>query len=423
MLTRRQTLRRFATAATAFAAQAQPARKPNLIVILADDLGYGDVGCYGSPDVPTPNIDSIAKAGVRCTNGYVTNAVCSPSRAALLTGRYQQRFGHEFNIGPAKREIAEKLGMPVTETTVADMLKKAGYRTGMVGKWHLGAIPEMHPMSRGFDEYFGFLHGANSYLVKSTPGGSKVAGLNEERALAEIPVKRVNAVFRGREAAEEGDYLTDAFGREAAAFIERNKANPFFLYLPFNAVHEPLQATSKYLDRFANIKNERHRMLAAMTSAMDDNIGKVLAKLREHGLEKDTLVFFLSDNGCPTYTGAGSNGPLSGAKCTLYEGGIRVPFLVKWPGHVPAGKTEHRVVSSLDILPTFLAAAGAKAPADREYDGVDVMPYLSGKNTKPLHAVLFWRMGPNAAVRKGDWKLIQIGQTSKLFDLKSDIGE
>ena len=222
---------------------------------------------------------------------------------------------------------------------------------------------------------------------------------------------------------EETEYLTDAFGREAVAFIDRHKSDPFFLYLPFNAVHEPLQATAKYLDRVAHIKNERHRMLAAMTVAMDDNIGKVLSKLRESGLEQDTLIFFLADNGCPIYTGAGTNGPLNGSKCTLYEGGMRVPFAAKWPGRIPAGKVESRVVSSLDILPTFLAAAGLKPPTDREFDGVDLMPYLTGKNTKPPHAILFWRNGPNAAVRKGNWKLIQIGESSRLYDLSSDLGE
>ena len=419
---RREVFRGLLTLAAA-CAPAQTKRKPNLIIILADDLGYGDVGCYGSPDVATPNIDALARAGIRFTNGYVTNCVCSPTRAGIMTGRYQQRYGHEFNIGPARREIVEKLGLPVSEITLPQMLKQGGYATGMVGKWHLGAIPGMTPMDRGFDEFFGFLHGANSYITRKTNGGATIPDAGEGAVLSQILEKRVNPVFRGRDPFDEPDYLTDAFGREAVAFIDRHKKDPFFLYLPFNAVHEPLQTTAKYLDRVAHIKDPRHRTLASMTVAMDDNIGKVTAKLRESGLENDTLIFFLSDNGCPTYTHAGSNGPLSGSKCTLFEGGFRVPFVVKWTGKLPAGKVVHRMVSSLDIVPTFLTAAQVKPPADRELDGVDLVPYLTGGNAKSPHEILFWRNGPNSAVRRGNWKLMQIGISSRLYDLSKDIGE
>jgi arylsulfatase A-like enzyme len=293
----------------------------------------------------------------------------------------------------------------------------------MVGKWHLGAVPGMTPMDRGFDEFFGFLHGANSYITTKTPGGATIGADIETAALARVREQRVNPVFRGREPYNEPDYLTDAFGREAVAFIERHKQHPFFLYLPFNAVHAPLQTTAKYLDRVANIKDPRHRTLASMTVAMDDNIGKVIGKVRESGLENDTLVFFLSDNGSPTYNHSGSNDPLNGSKCTLYEGGFRIPFAVKWPGKAPAGKVDHRVVSSLDIVPTLLAAAGLRAPADRELDGVDLIPYLARGNTKAPHEILFFRNGPNSAVRKGNWKLIQIGDSSRLYDLAKDLGE
>ncbi|MCL5746416.1 MAG: sulfatase-like hydrolase/transferase [Acidobacteria bacterium] len=415
-----QTLLGAAGALTAFGQQAKKARKPNFVIILADDLGYGDVGCFGSPDVPTPNIDSIARNGYRFTDGYVSAAVCSPSRAGLLTGRCQQRFGHEFNTGPAHRDREQHLGLPLGEVTLPQLLKPAGYKTGMVGKWHLGMSPEFHPLSRGFDEYFGFLFGANSYLTSRTPGGQMIRTGEEYGG---IPEQRREPVFRGREPVAEDQYLTDAFGREAVSYIERHKGEPFFLYLAFNAVHEPLQATTRYLDRFANIKDERHRMLAAMTAAMDDSVGAVLRKLRDAGLEKDTLVFFLSDNGCPIYTRAGTNGPLSGSKITYFEGGIRVPFAVQWPGVIPAGRTFGKPVVSRDILPTLVAAAGASLPKDREYDGVNLLPYLTGRNNGSPHEILFWRSADVFAARKGNWKLIQAGETTRLYDLSTDLGE
>lgn len=424
METRRAAIKTLLGATAGLAGFSRPARgerRPNFVVILADDLGYGDVGCYGSPDVPTPHIDSIARNGYRFTDGYVSAAVCSPSRAGLLTGRHQQRYGHEFNTGPAGRDRQEHLGLPLGEVTLPQILQKAGYKTGIVGKWHLGMNPEFHPMSRGFDEYFGFLFGANSYLTGRTPDGQVVQTGEETAAIAE---QRREPVFRGREPVEEHQYLTEAFGREAVSYIGRHKNDPFFLYLAFNAVHEPLQATTRYLDRFANIKDQRHRMLAAMTSAMDDNIGAVLKKLRETGLEKDTIVFFLSDNGCPIYTRAGTNGPLNGSKITYFEGGIRVPFAMQWPGVIPGGRTYRNPVVSRDILPTLVAAAGAALPKDREYDGVDLLPYLTGRNNASPHDILFWRSGDVFAARKGNWKLIQAGgKATRLYDLSSDLGE
>jgi arylsulfatase A-like enzyme len=426
MITRRAVLQSLAaTAASSLGGGASAqggARKPNLIILLADDIGYADVGCFGSLDVTTPHIDSIAARGVRFTDGYVTACVCSPSRAALMTGRYQQRHGHEFNPDPPiERELDRHLGLSLSEYTIAQLLKKAGYATGAIGKWHLGMCPEFHPMERGFDEFFGFLPWGTNYATAMTEGAVWTS------TTATPPPKfgpRVYPIYRGREKVTENTYLTDAFGREAVSFIERHKQEPFFLYFAFNAVHVPLQATTRYLDRFANIKNERHRTLAAMTSAMDDNIGKVLAKLRELGLENDTMIFFLSDNGCPTFTRAGTNGPLNGCKCTMYEGGIRVPFCVEWPGHIREGQVYRHPISSLDILPTFLGRAGAALPKDREYDGVDLLPYLTGKDSSPPHGSLFWRHAQNSAARMGNWKLVQIGEDrSRLYDLESDIGE
>lgn len=371
--------------------------KPNVIVILADDQGYNDLGCQGCKDIPTPNIDSLAKNGVRCTSGYVTCCVCSPSRAGLITGRYQQRFGHEnnpFGLG---------LGLPVKEVTIADRLKKEGYVTGVIGKWHLGDLTHFRPLKRGFDEFFGFLGGAHDYLD----------------SFSEIH----NPIVRNNKIVEEKEYLTDALGREAVSFIDRHQKEPFFLYLPFNAVHTPMHATEKYLKRFPDIKNKNRRACAAMLSAMDDNVGRVLKKLRDTGLEKDTLIFYFSDNG-GTPPSSSDNTPLKDFKASLYEGGIRVPFLVQWKGQLPEGKTYDYPVSSLDVLPTALALAGAKVPDKKEYDGVNLIPYLTGKNKQPPHEILFWRHHTDAAVRMGKWKLLrQEEDPLELFDLSKDIGE
>src|SRR5215207_8124141 len=260
----------------ASAGSAAEPRKPNVIVILADDMGYADIGVNGCKDIPTPNIDSIARNGVRCVNGYVSHPYCSPTRAGLLTGRYQQRFGHEFNPGPPTDRTPE-VGLPLTEVTMADRLKAAGYRTGLVGKWHLGhADDKFHPLNRGFDEFFGFLGGSHSYL---RPGTGPTA------------------IFRGKEEVKEKEYLTDAFAREGVAFIEKHKKESFFLYWAFNAVHGPMEAADKYLKRFPEIKDEKRRTYAAMLAALDDAIGQGLAKLKECGIDDNTLIFFVSDNG------------------------------------------------------------------------------------------------------------------------------
>ncbi len=373
-------------------------RRPNIVVIVSDDQGYADVGCYGCKDIPTPHLDSLARDGVRFTDGHVSCPVCSPTRAGLMTGRYQQRFGHEMNPGAQPER-----GLPRSEITLANLLKAAGYATGAVGKWHLGMTPELHPQSRGFDEFFGFLAGAHSYL--------------------DAHADARNPIYRGREPIDEKEYLTDAFTREAVSFIERHRKHPFFLYLTYNAVHTPMHATEKYLARFANIPDATRRTYTAMLSALDDGVGEVLRKLREAGLEQDTLVFFFSDNGGPPVN-ASSNYPLRGHKGSMWEGGIRVPFLVKWPGRIAAGAVYRHPAISLDVLPTAVAAAGGELPKDRAMDGVNLVPYLTGKNPKPPHDILFWRMRNNRAVRKANWKLIVSGTTpAQLFDLSKDIGE
>ncbi|MBM3953327.1 MAG: sulfatase [Planctomycetes bacterium] len=378
-------------------------RRPNIVVIVADDLGYADLGFQGGRDVPTPHLDALAATGVRCTSGYVSGPYCSPTRAGLLTGRYQQRFGHEFNPGPPGPDTLE-IGLPLTETTLADRLGKAGYATGLVGKWHLGNGPNHQPQSRGFAEFFGFLGGAHGY--GPFPDGDKGP----------------NAIRRGREPVAENEYLTDAFAREAVAFIDRHAAAPFFLMLTFNAVHTPMEARAGSEARFAGVTPPRRRTYAAMLAAMDDAVGKVTAALAERKLTGDTVVFFISDNGGPPVN-ASSNGTLRGHKATTWEGGVRVPFVVSWPGTLPAGKTYDEPVIQLDIAPTALAAAGIARPDG--LDGVDLRPFLTGDRGGAPHDALYWRFGQQRAIRMGNWKLVDAtgGTGPMLVDLAADLGE
>ena len=383
-------------------------RKPNILVIVGDDMGYGDVGFHQCKDIPTPNLDALAASGVRFTNGYVSGPYCSPTRAGLLTGRYQQRFGHEFNPGGGGQ------GLPPTETTLADRLKAAGYATGIVGKWHLGAQPAMHPQKRGFAEFFGFLGGAHSYFQSA-------------------------GILRGDEPVRELDYTTDAFGREAVAFIDRHKAEPWFLYLAFNAVHTPMQATDDRLAKFPNVADQQRRTYDAMMLAMDEAIGAVRKKLTEAGLEQNTLVTFISDNGGPTMKGVTVNGssnlPLRGSKRTTLEGGVRVPFIVSWPGHVKPGVFEQPAIQ-LDLHATALAAAGVAAKPEWKLDGVNLLPFLSGEKSGAPHDALYWRFGEQMALRMGDFKLVrydsnadtQTGRgepvtATRLYNLRDDIHE
>lgn len=374
-------------------------RRPNVIVIYSDDHGYAELSCQGCKDVKTPNIDSIASNGVRFTDGYVTCPVCSPSRAGLLTGRYQQRFGHYYNT-PPKMDMKD-WGLPTSEKTIAQYMKEQGYITGAIGKWHLGEIEKYRPMKRGFDEYFGFLGGMHGYLGAGTGW---------------------NAIQRNGVRVEEKEYLTDAFGREAASFVERHKEKPFFLYVAFNAVHAPMQERQRDKDAFPEIRDERRRDFAKMLKALDDAVGTILEKVRSTGLEEDTLIFFVGDNGGPTQHMTSSNLPLKGFKAQVHEGGIRVPFLAQWKGHIKPGQVSKLPVISLDILPTALVLAGGKPAANT--DGVDLMPYLVGQKNGTPHESLCWLYGPQSAIRMGDWKLTKYeGIGTKLYNLAEDIGE
>ena len=404
-------LRRSFLASSAGALFAQPIRRPNVVVILADDLGYGELGFQGRSDFATPHLDSISSNGVRFTNGYVSAPFCCPSRAGLMTGRYQTRFGHEMNV-VGKRNLDPKIGLPLTEKTMANHFQDAGYRTGLIGKWHLGG----HPMDRGFDEFYGFLHEGHFYYPPPYRGA--VTRLRDN----EPPYDDDNPLMRGRNVVEERSYLTDALGREASSFIERSGEKPFFLYLAFNAIHSPMQAPVGLMSEFEGLRGEQRRLFAAMTRAMDNATGRVLETLRARGLEQDTLVFFLSDNGGPTAELTSSNAPLRGGKGQLYEGGIRVPFACRWKGRIAAGRVSDETVSALDLLPTAMSAAGLTLPTN--LDGVNLMPHL-GDSAKPVERKsLFWRYGQNLAMRKGQGKVVNQRSTDfQLFDLASDPAE
>lgn len=388
-------------------ARAADAAKPNIIIILADDVGYGEFGFQNiNHDIPTPNIDSIAKNGVRFTNGYVSGPYCSPTRAGLMTGRYQTRFGHEFNGGGGAGGAT--FGLPITEKTIADRMKAMGYATAAIGKWHLGGPPQYLPPKRGFDEFYGTVANT-SYFNPPHFVDSRVSP-DEVK-----PVK------------DDKFYTTDAYADRAVDWLSKQtKDKPYFLYLPFNAQHAPLQATPKYLERFKNIEDEKRRTFAAMMSAMDDAVGRVLEQVRSMGQEENTLIFFFSDNGGPTSQTTSNNGPLRGFKATTSEGGVRTPACVQWKGKIPAGKVYEKPVIQLDILPTMIVAAGGRVDPDWKLDGVDLMPFITGNNSATPHETLYWRFGDQWAIRKGDWKLVASRidkNVPRLINLAADIGE
>ncbi|MFM7208172.1 MAG: sulfatase [Planctomycetaceae bacterium] len=370
--------------------------RPNVVVIVSDDAGYDDFSMHGG--FPTPRIDSIAAAGVRFTDGYVSGCVCSPTRAGLMTGRYQQRFGHETNFPPV---VSERNGLPLAERTFADRMRAGGYRTVAIGKWHLGYTPAFHPLSRGFDTFYGFLQGSRSYLPLPRP-------------------ERMNTLMRDREpVAETFSYMTDELAREAACQVAAHRERPFFLYVAFNAVHAPNQALPADLERARSLAPRRVEV-AAMTLALDRGVGTILDALDAGGLADDTLVVFVNDNGGPP---GHDNGGLRGRKGSMWEGGIRVPFLVRWPRRLARGRVVADPVIALDILPTALSAAGIDIAVD-EFDGVNLLPHLDGATESPPHDVLHWRQGERWAVRGGNLKLVHAEPGAPmLFDLKADRGE
>lgn len=403
-------------------------KKPNVLLILTDDMGYADVGFNGCADIPTPNIDSIAHNGARFTAGYVTAPQCAPSRAGLLSGRPQNRFGREEN------GIIDELGIPQNIRMFGDYMRDAGYRTGMVGKWHQGAMKGCHPLDRGFDWFYGFLPGASYYFPKANQ-------------------KTIPGILENRKPQVVTNYLTDVFGDAAIRFVAEKSDKPFFLYLAFNAPHEPMEAPEEYLKKFKHLAkpddepltnrgkqiDHPRQVYAAMMSCLDDNIGRILAALKEQGLEENTLICFLSDNGGPIFKNGSCNKPLRGHKGCVLEGGVRVPYAVQWKGTIPAGQSMDTPVSSLDLLPTSLAVAGV-VPAE-ELEGKSLLPLLI--DSKPLsERALFcrfpfppWQHNTFWEIRRGDWKLVCEADrrphggftgepgTMRLYNLAEDIGE
>ena len=395
--------------------------KPNIILILADDMGYGDPGCYGGKLAPTPALDALAQAGVRCTDGYVTAPVCAPSRCGLMAGAYNQRFGMQWNEDHWRNR---SYTVPTSHKLLPQALKAGGYITGHIGKWNMGA-----DIAGCFDEAHDVIDWEADYFPNAAGHYHGVDSATEDAS------SKTNGVWGPQRPGDE--YLTDRLGRHACAFIDQHKAQPFFLYLAFNAVHSPWTAKAADRVRFGRIQPEVLALYAAMTAALDENIGRVLAKLKAEGLEDNTIVVFASDNGpakgpvpvwpagWPAEIIAGSAGPLRGHKGQFFEGGVREPYILRWPAQLKAGQTYRQPVSTMDFYATFCAAAGAPVPAGTKLDGVNLLPYLRGEQAGAPHEILFWKNGEQGAVRRGAWKLvIGVWQPKlQLFNLAADLGE
>jgi arylsulfatase A-like enzyme len=432
------------------------ARPPNVVLIVADDLGKHDTSIYTPSSAPTPNLAALAAGGVTFTQGTITAPLCAPSRAALLTGRYSQRYGFELltharyprnrlerfavryllgghgwkaPAGPARvplREDLSRQGVPPSELLLSELLKKQGYATGVFGKWHLGSDAELLPLQRGFDVQYGFL---DAFTLMAEPDAPDVVSIRHD----DLPDRfqwfqgdrSRSPILRDGVVIEEKRYLTDAIADEAIAWIDAQKDGPFFAYVPFNAPHAPFQAPRALVDRFASEPREDRRVYLAMIASLDDAVGRVLAALERAGIAENTLVVFVSDNGGAIYTGVPDNTPLADGKFSMFEGGINVPFVARWPGRIPAGATYREPVSALDAFATIVRAASVELPADRAYDGVDLVPFLRGERAGAPHEALFWRAGEHRAIRAGSEKLIHDGRTGVrvLFDLATDPSE
>ena len=384
-----------------------PKTLPNILLMVGDDIGWGDIGCYGSTQIKTPNIDKIAKEGMRFTSGYVTAALCSPSRAAIMSGIYQQRYCLENNRMAESKES----GLDLNLKTLADVLGGAGYATGLIGKWHLGVglNKEYTPLRRGFQEFFGFYSYETSYKPAT--------------------------MIRGEEPVKETRRSTVAFAEEACAFIDRHSAKPFFLEVAFNAAHTPLEGARKDIvaAKFSDITDPsftnspandvKRRNFCAIVSELDDEIGRIMSKLKETGLDEKTLVIYVSDNGGWISQG-GNNAQLRGGKWGIYEGGQRVPFIWRWPGTLPAGKEYAAPVSSLDFMPTFAAMAATEPP--KGIDGLNLLPYLRGEKQGSPHGDLFWKLSGQCAIVRDQWKMVRFNakpREPELYELSKDIGE
>lgn len=388
--------------------------KPNIVFIFADDAGYADFGFHDSTIMKTPNMDAFALEGMRFEQAYVSGAVCGPSRAGLMTGKYQQRFGYEENNVPGymsqnSRLLRHDMGLPLDQSTIGNHLQSLGYHTALIGKWHQGNSDKYHPTKRGFDTFIGFRGGARSYYA------------HDEEHFKSRPEDRWEYGFGNFK--EPHKYLTDQMADEASDFIKAQKHDPFFLMLSFTAVHTPMEAEPEDLAHFPNLTGKR-QTYAAMNLAMDRAIGQVLDTLEQQGLDENTLVIFTNDNGGPSDTNYSFNAPLSGTKANHLEGGIRVPFLMRWPGVVEAGSTFKHPISLLDMLPTFVHVAGGKPDDIAEIDGVSLIPYATGAMEGAPHDALFWKKENRAAIREGDWKLLRFpDRPAQLYNIAEDISE
>jgi arylsulfatase A-like enzyme len=397
--------------------------RPNIIFIIADDLGFGDIGVNGSETIATPNIDALANSGVNFSTGYVTAAVCSPSRAAIMTGRHQQSFGFEYN--PRARK---ELGIPVELDTLADRIREQGYATALIGKWHLGATPEHHPMERGFDKFFGFTGGGNGYLLNADDGEH----LQDPVPGSRLGFKSLQWIERDGEPLDPDADLTTMLSREAVDFVEAeaHTETPFFLVLTHFAPHSPLQATDAQLDPYRHIEDKPKRIYSAMVTALDDGIGDLVEALERTGQRDNTFILFMSDNGCAHYIGPGvcSNAPFQGYKGTYFEGGVRVPMIANWPGVLEGGRSFDEPVVSYDWSVTALSIVGAEVE-DQGFDGLNLMPFLTTHGIGSPRSRMHWRTLPNFAIRDGDWKLWMVERTDGsgmqplLFNLDDDPGE
>jgi len=433
-------------------------QRPNIVLIIADDLGYSDLAAYGNSLIHTPNIDGLGKDGVRFTRAYVTSPICSPSRMGIMTGRYQNRFGAEFmpydHLDPAflknlrKHYLALRksnpgltklkpniflnrnkyqTGLDSGEITLAQWLKKNGYRTGLVGKWNLGEEEINHPNQRGFD-YAYYYDGALTRYVDDPVDDNRYINQHLPWSFSELPAwtprAGATAIRDGGIIVKDTGYLTFSLADKGVDFIEKNKTHPFFLTLAFNAPHDPFQVPKNYFERIQTVKDTLKRVYFGMIEALDDAVGKIILKLRESGLEENTMIVFISDNGGATYTRATDNAPLRGGKCTHFEGGLMVPFFLKYPGKIGMGQVYDKPVSSLDIFSTIAAVANAGLPDGRVYDGVNLMSYLDDPMKYP-HEIFFWRSGYSKAICKREWKLYVNEKSKKtfLFNLSADIGE
>ncbi len=428
-------------------------RPPNILFIVVDDLGKYEVSAYGSTTMETPHIDQLANEGVRFADCYVNSPVCAPSRAGLMTGRYPVRYGFEtqpmeiypnnlavYYIGenfvntgdfvmdtdprfPTEWDMA-KQGVPPSELSLGEVLKMRGYKTGCIGKWHLGASPKQIPNERGFDYQYGF-YGAFSLYSKKRNSPNMVNYIQDSYSSKfqwKVGRKETSAIRKNNKIIHESRYLTFAILEEGLEFMARNKTEPFFLYLAFNAPHVPFQAPRFYYEIYDETEEESKRVYYAMIHALDDAIGTLMNKLKALGLEENTLIYLISDNGGASYTGATDNGPYKGGKLTMFEGGVNVPFIMKWKGHIPEGLVYENPVSSMDVFMTSVGAAECILPDDRVYDGVNLLPYITGKEPGKPHEVFYWRADHIQAMRNSEYKFLRSTRDNwiEVYNIKED---